>query len=143
MASRVQCRVTAKSSVNKDHRCDSHKMCRDKIGLCVPSYPQDPQCVYNPTGLRLCVLSVLGSCDAPKLHAIIYTELFFKYMCHYLFHFLFFLGVGALITSSGLVLYCLQLLFTSSHTSHASLRSVRECNMTELCRTDFVLVSII
>lgn len=67
--------VTAKSTVNKHHRCDSHKMSRDKIGLPVPSDPnQNPQCVYNPIGLT--VHSVCGvQCRAARTR-ISYMVLF-------------------------------------------------------------------
>lgn len=129
--------VTAKSTVNKDHRCDSRKMCRDKIGLRVPSYAnQNPQCVYNPTGLTLCLWRlVLGCCDSPKLYGISYTVLFFKYMYHL---FLFFavaspqiLFFGSLITSVGFVLPAAPVYQQWVHPMCCFVLTVK-CNMTEI-----------
>lgn len=48
--------VTAKHTVTVNHRCDSHKMSRNKTGLPAPNYPnQKPQCLYNPIGLTECM----------------------------------------------------------------------------------------
>lgn len=42
--------VTAKNTVAKDRRCDSHKMSRNKTGLPAPNYPdhKNHNAFYNP-----------------------------------------------------------------------------------------------